>query len=162
MRQRRNDAGEALGSMPVRLKSPDYGTGEYRSGIFPEVKWEEYRQEYADSDGFDLRNMEENGNYCMEVELPKGTVLIRYGSEMGRFTAPKHTPYDALGLPYVRETVEYHEYEVVADSIKVFCRVKRGRVAPMFDSDGGGIQYLHPQTILELTRRKHVLKELIP
>lgn len=156
---RRNDAGTPLGDARVRLKSPEYGTGEYH-GLFPEVRWKEYRQDCADADGFDTRHVEENGEYWMEVELPRGTQLIRYGSSRGRFTAPKGTPFEALGLPYVKETIEFHEYTVVADSIKVFCTVKRGAVAPMFDSAGGGVQYLHPGSMLELTGRKHVLAEV--
>ena len=158
MTERRNDAGEPLGTEPVRLTRAEYGTGDW-IGYYPVVRWEAYRQDFADGDGFDQRHREENGDYLMEVSLPKGTLLLRYGSERGHFTAPLHTPYETLGLPYVRETVEYHEYRVVADGLKVFCIVKRGRVAPMFDSAGGGVQYLHPNSIRELTRRKHVLEE---
>lgn len=158
---RKNDAGEVLGNRPVELAKPEYGTGAYGSGLYPVVRWEEYRKEWADKDGFDVRNIEENGEYIMEVELPKGTHLIRYGSEKGVFTAPKNTPYDCLGLPYKRETIEFHEYEVIADSIKVFCRAIRGKVAPMFDSAGGAVQYLHANSIFKLARRKHVLKEVI-
>ena len=156
---RRNDAGEILGESPVELKNPEYGTGEYR-GLFPVVKWKEFRQPCADPDGFDLNHVEENGEYWMEVDLPRGTELIRYGSARGSFTAPKGTLYEELGLPYVKQTVEFHEYTVVADSVTVLCKVKRGRVAPMFDSEGGGIQYLHPSSIQELIGRKHVLSEV--
>lgn len=159
-RIRKNYAGELLGDSPIRLKHPDYGTEGWK-GIVPKVNWEAYRQECADDDGFDTRHIEENGEYLMEVVLPKDTLLIRYGSEMGRFTAPKGTAYESLALPYVKETVEFHEYRVIADSITVFCRVKRGRVAPMFDSEGGGIQYLHESKIRDLTRRKHVLVEVL-
>lgn len=161
MEDRKNDAGELLGMTPVRLKNAKYGTGEYYNDIYPVVRWEEFRQEYADEDGFDLRNIEENGDYIMEVELPKGTLLIRYGSERGRFTAPRNTQYDTLGLPYIKETIEFHEYVVIADSVKVLCKVTRGIVAPMFDSNGGAVQYLHPSSMLELTKRKRVLKEVI-
>lgn len=156
---RKNDAGILLGDARVELKSPEYGTGKY-NGVFPDVRWNDYRKDCADEDGFDIRHVEENGTYCMEVELPRGTQLIRYGSSRGRFTAPKGTPFETLGLPYVRETVEFHEYKVEADSINVICVVKRGVVAPMFDSKGGGVQYLHPSSMQELTGRKHVLSEV--
>lgn len=158
MTERRNDAGEPLDGAPVRLTRAEYGTGD-RIGYFPVVRWEAYRQDSADDDGFDKRHQEENGDYLMEVSLPKGTLLLRYGSETGHFTAPLHTPYETLGLPYVRETVEYHEYRVEADGLRVLCLVKRGRAAPMFDSPGGGVQYLHPNSIRVLIRRR-VLAEV--
>lgn len=159
MTERRNDVGEPLGTARVQLKRAEYGTGECY-GYFPEVRWEAYRQDCADDNGFDRRHREENGDYTMEVTLPKGTLLLRYGSETGHFTAPLHTPYETLGLPWLRETVEYHEYRVVVDGLRVLCLVKRGRVAPMFDSPGGGVQYLHPNSIRALIRRR-VLVEVL-
>lgn len=112
---------------------------------------------YGDCRGFDKRNVEPNGHYYMEVTLPRGTLLIRYGTEFGRNTAPKGTPYEQLGLPYLKDTVEYHEYEVIADSIKVYCEVLRGRVAPIFDSPGGGIQYFHGEN----NTMKRLISEMI-
>ena len=79
---RKNDAGDPLGDSPVKLKKPEYGTGEY-IGLYPIVRWDDYRQECADLEGFDKRNLEENGEYLMEIELPQGTQLIRYGSSRG-------------------------------------------------------------------------------
>ena len=155
---RKNDEGKILGNAKVLLQKQEYGTGEYH-GFTPIVKWEEYRQNCSDKDGFDTNNVETNGEYLIEVCLPKGTHLIRFGSETGRFTAPEGTPYDQLGLPYVRESVEFHEYTVIADSVKVLCKVKQGKVAPIFDSPGGGIQYLHFSTIRESMRIKKELSE---
>ncbi len=160
MGNRKNDQGKKLGNAPVLLKKPEYGTGNYIGKLYPEVKWEDYRQEFADSDGFDKRSREENGEYIIKIKLPRGTELIRYGSEIGSYTAPKNTPYDNLGLPYLQETIEYHEYIVTADSISAFCIVKRGRVAPMFDSPGGGIQYKHEKSIRELIGKK-AIREVI-
>ena len=57
--------------------------------------------------------------------------------------------YDDLGLPYVKESVEYHVYKVVADGLRVKCMVFRGRVAPMFYSKGGAVQYKHEQSIAQ-------------
>lgn len=158
---RKNDEGKLLGNAKVLLKNSDYGTGDYFDEITPKVKWKEYRQKCSDENGFDVNNVEDNGKHIMEVCLPKGTHIIRYGSEMGRFTAPKGTPYDQLGLPYVKESVEFHEYIVIADSIKVLCKVNRGKVAPIFDSQGGGVQYQHFNTIREARGRKHELSEVL-
>ena len=52
-----------------------------------------------------------------------------------------------MGLHYVKETVEYHVYRVIANDYKVQCTVIKGRVAPMFFSGGGAVQYKHFQSI---------------
>lgn len=156
---RKNDAGQLLGEAPVMLKDPKYGTGNYSGKLYPEVRWDDYRQSIADENGFDTRNREDNGEYTIEIELPFDTQLIRYGSDRGRFTAPVNTPYEELSLPYVQETIEFNSYRVIADSIVVHCRAQKGIVAPMFDSRGGGIQYLHECTIRELLK-SGVLEEV--
>ena len=133
-------------SGPKVLEKPEYGTGRHNKNGEPEVNWD-YLSEYADNDGFDIRNDEGNGEYKIFVALPKGTKIIRYGHEEGSFTAPVGTPYENLALPYVKETVEYNEYKVIADQVTVECKVCKGKVAPGFSSDGGAIQYKHPITI---------------
>ncbi len=47
----------------------------------------------------------------------------------------------------MKETVEYHVYRVIANDYKVRCSVVKGRVAPMFFSEGGAVQYKHFQSI---------------
>ena len=59
------------------------------------------------------------------------------------------TKYEYLGLPYKKDTIEYHEYEVVADGITVHCIVTKGKAAKMFNSPGGAIQFLHKRSIDE-------------
>ena len=76
-------------------------------------------------------------------------MLCRYGYSIGKLTTLKGTDYDKLGLPYLKETVEYHEYEVIADGISVRCFVCKGFVAKMFNSVGGAIQFLHSQPIAD-------------
>ena len=75
-------------------------------------------------------------------------MLCRYGNENGRSTTLINTPYEMLGLPFIKETQEYHEYQVMADGVTVKCIVTKERVAPMFNSEGGAIQFLHKQSIL--------------
>lgn len=103
--------------------------------------------EKVDQNGFDKTNKEPNGDYIQEVTLPYGKLLCRYGNERGRLTTDIESDYDELGLPYVKETVEYHVYKVVADDLRVQCNVYKGRVAPMFYSKGGAVQYKHFQSI---------------
>ena len=101
--------------------------------------------EFVDENGFDKSYVGTHG-YWDEIILPKGTILARYGSEIGRLTTDKGTPYELLGLPYIKATCEYHEYIVCGD-VKVKCQVKRGSVYKMFNSEGGAIQYYHSQSI---------------
>lgn len=115
--------------------------------------------EYVDSDGFDKRNITTSGFYKEEVILPKGKLISRYGNVRGRLSTDYGEDYDKLGLPYVKETVEYHTYKVIADGLKVICNVQKGRVAPMFDSPGGATQYKHYSTIAEEISN-HKIKEV--
>ena len=163
--ERKNDKGEPLGEAKTLLKNPDYDTGKYSDDYTPLAKWEEYRQPCSDEDGFNKEHKEENGEYYMVVVLPKGMHIIRYGTDYGRFTAPKGTPYEQLGLPYIQDTVEYHAYVVKEESVAVYCQVKRGRVAPIFDSPGGGVQFWHFKTIRSLLRKQNgvsALEEVFP
>lgn len=129
------------------LQNPAFQKGKLvdKAGV-PIPAWTE-PNEVVDGQGFDKTNIEENGSYKITVELPKGTKLCRYGAPGGRLTAPLGTPYELVGLPWVKETVEYHEYTVVADGVDVKCIVTKGIVREMFDSPGGAIQYLHPVSI---------------
>lgn len=106
--------------------------------------------------------------------LGKGTVLVRYGSERGHFTAPYGTAFQQLGLPYLQDTVEFHKYTVLKE-LCVTCieiadaqeqqrilEVKSGKrppdveyavegvTAPAFGSAGGAIQYYHDSSIKKM------------
>ncbi len=110
----------------------------------------------ADEDGFDTAHREPNGLHRMLVELPVGTELLRYGNPGGSYTAPKGTAYEQLSLPYEKNSMEYNEYRVVADGVRVeVCRAERGRVAPLFDQPGGGVQYFHgDESVQDLVKAK--------
>lgn len=147
----KNYKGEIISGIRQLIK-PEYGTGENDRYGQPKVNWG-YLSKYADDDGFDTRNVESNGQYRMEVVLPYGTIIIRYGNEMGHYTAPKGAKYEELALPYIRESVEYNEYKVISDNVHIICIVDKGKVAPGFSSYGGAIQYLHPITIRESIKK---------
>lgn len=115
----------------------------------------------ADSDGFDKEHREPNGRPRMLVELPVGTELLRYGAPGGSFTAPKGTDYEQLSLPYEKSSMEYNEYRVIAHGVLVeVCTAERGRVAPLFNQPGGGIQYYHGddsvQDLLDAKKLKRI------
>lgn len=148
----KNDKGEIIEGKKQLLKQ-EYGLGKFYSNGEPMVNWS-LLSDFADENGFDKRNSEKNGKYKIEMELPYGTIIIRYGNEIGRFTAPKGTKYEDLALPYVKDTVEYNEYRVIAEKIKVTCVVEKGKIAPGFGSNGGAIQYMHPINMKESIRTK--------
>ena len=147
MEKRYNYLGEDLGTTKPKFISPKFMKTTPEGKIVP--NWAIDDGVTVDDNGFDRTNVECNGRYIEDVELPRGTKLCRYGKSNGYTTALLNTPYEKLGLPYVKETQEYHEYEVIADGLTVKCIVTRGRVAPMFNSPGGAIQFLHKVRIIE-------------
>ena len=125
----KNYKGETISGIR-QLKRLEYGIGKKNRFGQPIVNWN-YLSKHADDDGFDTR----------------------YGSEIGHFSAPKGTSYEKLSLPYLPESVEYNEYKVIADNVRIICVVDKGIVAPGFDSAGGAVQYLHPITIRESVKK---------
>lgn len=147
----KNYKGEPI-TGPRRLKKPEYDTGKTDALGDPIPDWS-YLSEKADEHGFDKTNVESNGKYIIEIELPPGTIIIRYGRESGSYSAPQGSDYDKLAMPYIKETVPYNEYKVIANSVVVTCVVEKGKVAPGFDSEGGAIQYYHSISIFESVRK---------
>ncbi|MBQ9503376.1 MAG: TNT domain-containing protein [Lachnospiraceae bacterium] len=137
-----------------RKQFADPAFGYYDENGKEVVNWKT-EDDYVDSDGFDKSNLEPNGKYSQEIVLPYGKVICRYGNYRGRLTTDIDSEYEDLALPYIKETVEYHSYRVVCDGLRVQCAVIKGRVAPMFNSKGGAVQYKHYQSIAkELETRK--------
>ncbi len=146
-----NYRGEEVTGKRVLLVDKSFGdldeSGEiiYHRYHYPKVKWPA-EDAHRDSYGFD-KHADYGGNHVCRVILPMGTVLCRYGREEGSFTTNKGTPYELLGLPYIKETIEYHEYEVISSDVMVACEVTKGLVAPAFKSRGGVVQYKHDNPI---------------
>ena len=101
----------------------------------------------SDGKGFDIRQ-----EIIPDYVLKAGKVICRYGSASGAYTCPEGTPYEEISLPYMKESVPYHEYEVMKD-ISVQCVVTKGVAAPNFFCSGGGTQYLHGMSIMEEMER---------
>ena len=152
-----NYKGEKIKCVP-EFRKPEYWSGKVDSFNRKIPAWDLLID--ADEYGFDKRHVEPNGHWKMEVDLPKHTRLIRYGYENGFFTAPKGTRFEELSLPYKKESLYYHEYEVIADSIRVTCYVDRGLAAPGFACPGGGIQYHHPYNMIKSINLS-LLKEIL-
>ena len=101
----------------------------------------------SDENGFDIRH-----EIIYDYVLESGITICRYGAASGRFTCPKGTSYEEISLPYITESMPYHEY-IVLDDISVRCIVSKGLAAPNFFCKGGGVQYYHPVSILEEVER---------
>ncbi len=77
--------------------------------------------------------------------LRPGAAFDRYGSDFGRFASPTGTPIHHCALPPGAEDGAYSAFRVVEP-----LAVQSGRVAPAFESFGGGTQYLLPKSVKEL------------
>ena len=142
-----NYRGEDISGTVPRLRDASFGVLDkegnpvYFTNGCPLVKWPD-ESDIVDKDGFDQTV---GTNYRHDMVLPKNTHLCRYGSPTGRFTTLAGTPYSSLSLPYIPETLEYHEYIVTGDNV----HADAGLVGKAFNSDGGGIQFLHNYSIQE-------------
>ena len=142
-----NYFGSEITDTRIELLSPDYGWVDENN--IPHIEWGK-ETDTRDGDGFDKNYRPIQGREVFIIEdfiLPRGTMICRYGFPTGMFIIPKGTEYRDLALPYVEKTIEYHEYKVT-EALKLDCIVTMGRVAPMFASNGGAIQFLHRQTVI--------------
>ena len=156
----KNDQGQFISGIR-KLKKAEYGTERFDDNGEELVDWIKFKTKYADQYGFDMRKKSVEGIYCTEVILPHGTIIIRYGPESGKYTAPEGTSYDTLALPYERSTVEFHKYKVNTPLQVAYVKVRKGIVAPMFDSDGGAVQFYHfKNNIRELLKMRALVRIL--
>ncbi len=141
-----NSSGKNISDVRILLSDDTYGYVDENN--IPHIDWGK-ETEQCDKNGFDkdFRPIEGSEEYIIRnYILPKGTMICRYGSMGGLFTTTKGTEYENLSLPYVKETIEYHEFKVTED-LSVDCYVSKGRVAPKFSSPGGAIQFMHRQPV---------------
>lgn len=115
--------------------------------------------ENVDGHGFAKKIDMGNGKHTIRMNLPIGKQICRYGPPTGHCTTDIGTPYEELSLPYLIDTIQYHEYEVIANDVYVYCEVDCGRVYPAFDMIGYGIQYYHINNIM-LDLSRGALKEV--
>lgn len=162
----RNAKGEILGQdngydpMKAVARKPEYVSDPGNLKSNPR-----FGQEFAihaDSQGFDITHRFPNGQYKQTIELKPGTILLRYGSLYGSYTAPDRTPFEQLSLPYEQDSCQFHRI-MVNRKITVQIIVDEGVVAPDFEQPGGGIQYKHFQPLIEdMKYYKEVNHEVVP
>lgn len=81
----------------------------------------------------------------VEIILPPGTLLDRYGSEGGRFFSPANASYDGRALPYAQDKMPYTVYRLEAP-----LKVQAGTAAAWFDEPGGAVQYKTDEPVFRL------------
>jgi len=82
----------------------------------------------------------------VSIILEKGTKIDRYGWDTGKFAAPAGTPYRQRSLPPGTDNLtRYSVFEIIEP-----LEVKMGKTAPWFDEEGAGVQYLLPDSIMNL------------
>ena len=86
------------------------------------------------------------------VTLVVGTRLDRFGSEYGKYMSPEGVPYELRSLPPTNlDTADpaypfnYHVYEVTKELV-----VQAGPTAPWFEQMGLSLQFVVPDTVLNL------------
>lgn len=147
-----NDMGKELTASP-EYEDPAFGTYHPALG-YPMPYWDKYQDlNVSDKKGFDIRKLfPKSGTYKVRRILPAGKVVCRYGSPIkGYYIAPDGTDYAKVGLPYKRETIEFHRY-LLKEPLEVWV----GFVAPVFNSDGGAVQYVLDDSVQELLNMKAV------
>jgi hypothetical protein len=122
----------------------------------------EFLDKWTHADGWDWSKVPHEGYVSktvggvevadkFEVELAPGTHIDRFGQPGGGFLSPDATPYEQRAIPpenlvpppntqvHVNDAhpFNYYRYEVV----KPF-KVDAGVIAPAFEQQGGGIQYV--------------------
>lgn len=82
------------------------------------------------------------GTVVDNAQLPKGTVLGRFGYPGGEWLAPEGTPFAKLALPNESALKPYFQY-IVEDPTKLppGWRIEQSQVAPWFNQPGMGPQY---------------------
>ncbi|OBF18918.1 TNT domain-containing protein [Mycobacterium sp. ACS4331] len=82
------------------------------------------------------------GTVAPDVQLPKGTVVDRFGHPGGSWMSPEGVPFAERALPPVSVDKPYYQY-VVADpaNLPPGYTIERSQAAPWFNQPGGGVQY---------------------
>jgi hypothetical protein len=95
-----------------------------------------------------------NGGFDGKTEktiLEPGTIIDRYGKTTGNYTSPFGTDYSSRSLAPGTKSNFYLKYKVLKP-----IEVEFGKIAPWFDEPGGGIQYRHPERIIDLLKNEKI------
>jgi hypothetical protein len=85
------------------------------------------------------------------TEIDPGTLIDRYGSELGRFASPRGTPFEARSLPPEAASAPLRTYEVLRP-----LPANSGSTAPWYGQPGRGTQFEFFQSIDELVRHGYL------
>jgi hypothetical protein len=90
----------------------------------------------------------------VQVTLPPGTLIDRFGSEGGSFFYPKGERFRARAAPYVCRNMDYRVYKVLKP-----LPVKQCKAAPWFGEPGGALQMQTAEPAYKLVASGAILAE---
>ena len=140
---------------------PVYGKGCLADGVpgyydaqgVPRPKYQEPNQD-VDENGFDLHYP-----VIEHFHISKGTILIRFGSEYGRFLSVADACFDNLAIGLDIRSIPYRKYMVITDDFYVTKGIVGDQLNFGIHGEGGAIQYMTFHTAHELVQ-EGTLKEI--
>lgn len=95
----------------------------------------------VDGNGFDLHHP-----VIWHYHVPKGTVIIRFGNEYGRFLSTEDACFDNLAIGLDIHSIPYRKYLVTTDDFYVTKGVVGDQSNFGIHGKGGAIQYMAEKT----------------
>ncbi len=87
----------------------------------------------------------------VQVTLPAGTLIERFGNEGGAFFFPNGTSFHAAAMPYVCRKMDYRVYKLLKP-----LRVTQCKLAPWFGEPGGALQMQAADRAYQLVESKAI------
>ena len=109
--------------------------GYYDANEIPHPEYQESNHD-IDGNGFDLHYP-----IIERYHIPKGTILIRFGSEYGRFLSTENANFDNLAIGLDIRSIPYREYMVITDDFYVTKGIVGDQPGFGMHGQGGAIQY---------------------
>ena len=131
---------------------PVYGKGCLADGVpgyydaqgVPRPKYQEPNQD-VDENGFDLHYP-----VIEHFHISKGTILIRFGSEYGRFLSTEDACFDNLAIGLDIRSIPYREYMVITDDFYVTKGIVGDQPGFGIHGKGGAVQYMVKPSVISL------------
>lgn len=106
---------------------------------------------YPPYDGYQLTTTGQEAMF--NLTIPVGTFLDRFGSEYGRFMSPAGLSYSQRSLPPTNLDAapgSKYPYNYQVYMVSRSLHVQGGLIASWFEQQGLGVQFLVPDTVLQL------------
>lgn len=127
--------------------------GHYDSNGIPHPNYQKPNTD-VDGNGFDLHHP-----VIWHYHVPKGTVIIRFGNEYGRFLSTEDACFDNLAIGLDIHSIPYRKYLVTTDDFYVTKGVVGDQSNFGIHGKGGAIQYMAEKPVISLIA-DGILKEI--